>query len=112
MPDREEGATLVHRRNGEMMKLGLGIDTGGTFTDSVIMDLENGHVIRKAKALTTRENLIIGIKNSLSGLGKRGYGPDNPVSIFSTLARNSLVEGKGCRITHPHGVELQEVMYE
>lgn len=53
------------------MKLGLGIDIGGTFTDSVIMDLENGHVIRKAKALTTRENLIMGLRTHCPDSEKR-----------------------------------------
>jgi N-methylhydantoinase A/oxoprolinase/acetone carboxylase beta subunit len=80
------------------MKLGLGIDTGGTFTDSVIMDLENGKVIGKSKALTTREDLAIGIDNSLSALGKEDLEQICLVSMSSTLATNSVVEGKGCRV--------------
>ena len=36
------------------MDLAIGIDTGGTFTDGVIVDLETGRVISKAKALTTQ----------------------------------------------------------
>ncbi len=47
---------------------GIGIDTGGTYTDSVIVELSSGTVVSKAKALTTHGNLGIGIENSLSQL--------------------------------------------
>lgn len=39
------------------MKYGIGIDTRGTFTDSVIIDFNSHRIISKAKALTTREVL-------------------------------------------------------
>lgn len=80
------------------MKIGLGIDTGGTFTDSVILDMENGTVIQKAKALTTAEDLTIGIENSISMLGSDELQRISLVSLSSTLATNSVVEGKGCRV--------------
>ena len=50
------------------MKLGLGIDTGGTYTDAVIYDFEGKNVLAKAKALTTKDNLATGIIESLSSL--------------------------------------------
>ena len=50
------------------MYLGLGIDTGGTYTDAAIMDMSNGTVIESNKALTTYPDLIRGIKNSIEGL--------------------------------------------
>ena len=50
------------------MRIGLGIDTGGTYTDSVLLDLETGQVIRKEKALTTYPNLEVGIADALNGL--------------------------------------------
>lgn len=80
------------------MSLGLGLDTGGTYTDAVLFDMGRGAVIAKAKALTTRDDLAVGIGNSL-----RGFGPDalknvSLVSLSSTLATNSIVEGKGCRV--------------
>jgi N-methylhydantoinase A/oxoprolinase/acetone carboxylase beta subunit len=80
------------------MRLGLGIDTGGTYTDSVIMDIDQGKVIRKAKALTTREDLAIGIRNSLEMLLHKDQQRICLVSMSSTLATNSVVEGKGCRV--------------
>ncbi len=78
-------------------KLGLGVDTGGTYTDSVIIDFESGKVIAKAKALTTRHDLSIGIANSIDNLGKIDFNDIRLVSASTTLATNSVVEGKGAR---------------
>lgn len=50
------------------MCLGLGIDTGGTYTDAAIMDMSDGTVIESNKALTTYPDLITGINNSIEGL--------------------------------------------
>ena len=80
------------------MDLGLGFDTGGTYTDAVLMDLSNGRVIAKAKALTTRDDLSVGIKNSVKDFDKNLFKDIVMVSMSSTLATNSIVEGKGCRV--------------
>ncbi len=80
------------------MTTGLGFDTGGTYTDAVIMDLDSGALLCKAKSLTTREDLSIGIEGALSGLDADLVGAVNVVSLSSTLATNSVVEGKGCRV--------------
>ncbi|HXZ24199.1 MAG TPA: hydantoinase/oxoprolinase N-terminal domain-containing protein, partial [Methanomassiliicoccales archaeon] len=80
------------------MSYGLGIDTGGTYTDSAIIDLVNGNVLSKAKALTTRNDLSIGIFNSIDKLNKSTFKDIELVSVSSTLATNSVVEGKGCRV--------------
>lgn len=79
------------------MKLGLGIDTGGTYTDSVIIDFDSGKVLAKAKALTTRQDLSIGIANSINNLGEIDYAQITLTSVSTTLATNSIVEGKGAR---------------
>ena len=42
------------------MSLRLGIDTGGTFTDAVLLD-DAERVIASAKALTTRHDLAVGV---------------------------------------------------
>lgn len=76
--------------------LGLGIDTGGTYTDSVISDLDTGAVLARSKALTTRDDLVKGIVASLKGLGP--LNDISLVSLSSTLATNSVVEGKSCRV--------------
>ena len=39
----------------------LGVDTGGTYTDAVILDPDAAQVLGKAKALTTRSDLSQGI---------------------------------------------------
>ncbi|MFX1363067.1 MAG: hydantoinase/oxoprolinase N-terminal domain-containing protein, partial [Promethearchaeota archaeon] len=33
--------------------LGIGVDTGGTYTDCVILDLNTGRLLSKAKTFTT-----------------------------------------------------------
>lgn len=80
------------------MPIGLGLDTGGTYTDAVIMDMSTGAVLCKAKSLTTREDLCIGIRRSLSGFDRDLLSEVCIVSLSSTLATNSIVEGKGCRV--------------
>ena len=80
------------------MTYGLGIDTGGTYTDTVIVDLETGKSICSNKALTTRDNLSVGIRESLEGLDRSLLAKVSLTSLSSTLATNSVVEGKGCRV--------------
>lgn len=80
------------------MNIGLGIDTGGTYTDTVLMDMEKQKVLSKAKALTTRDDLAVGISNSIDKLDHALFPEIVLVSMSSTLATNSIVEGKGCRV--------------
>ena len=80
------------------MNLGLGIDTGGTYTDAVLLDFDAGIVLRKAKALTTRHDLTVGIIAALEGLGALPVNDIRLVSVSTTLATNALVEGKGGRV--------------
>ena len=81
----------------EGMNLGLGVDTGGTYTDSALINFDTGTVLAKAKALTTRQDLSIGIANSIDNLGEIDTKQIRLVSVSSTLATNSIVEGKGAR---------------
>ncbi len=85
------------------MSLLLGIDTGGTYTDAVLFE-DSGPkpgVVAKAKALTTREDLANGIGAAvdqvLSGHAARA-GEIALVSLSTTLATNTLVEGQGGRV--------------
>ncbi|WP_227762010.1 hydantoinase/oxoprolinase family protein [Zhaonella formicivorans] len=80
------------------MSLVLGIDTGGTYTDGVIMDLEKQKIITKAKALTTRENLTTGIRNCIKALNFEDYKAIKLVSLSTTLATNAIVEGRGSEV--------------
>lgn len=80
------------------MAIVLGIDTGGTFTDSVIVDTETRKVLSKAKALTTTANLATGIDASLAQLNKEDFEKVSFVSLSTTLATNAIVEGRKGRV--------------
>lgn len=76
------------------MQISLGIDTGGTFTDAVLVDAQR-RVIATAKSLTTRYDLAVGIANALSSLPPEALARVALVSLSTTLTTNSVVEGKG-----------------
>jgi len=80
------------------LKLTLGIDAGGTYTDAVLLDPASGQVWRKAKALTTPHDLSIGIAQAIAGLDDVDFSLVKLVSISTTLATNSIVEGHGGRV--------------
>ena len=78
----------------------LGIDTGGTYTDAVLWS-EAGGVAAKAKALTTRHDLAVGISGAVDAvLAEAHVDPASVklVSMSTTLATNALVEGQGGRV--------------
>lgn len=80
------------------MSLRLGIDTGGTYTDAVLLDDATEMVVAKAKSLTTRHNLVEGISASIAGtLAESRVGDVGLVSLSTTLATNAIVEGHGAR---------------
>ena len=72
----------------------LGIDTGGTFTDAVLLDA-NKQVVATAKCLTTRFDLSVGIGGALDQLPADLLQDVDLVSLSTTLTTNSVVEGKG-----------------
>jgi N-methylhydantoinase A/oxoprolinase/acetone carboxylase beta subunit len=72
----------------------LGIDTGGTFTDAVLLD-DSKQVIAAAKSLTTRFDLAVGIGGALDKLPQDALDRVALVSLSTTLTTNSVVEGKG-----------------
>jgi len=78
--------------------LGLGIDTGGTFTDSVIYDFATGEVLSKSKAPTTHHDLAEGIADSLAGLDRALLRRVERAAVSTTLATNAIVEGKGQQV--------------
>ncbi len=82
------------------MTLSLGIDTGGTYTDAVLFHEQHG-VIAKAKALTTRNDLAVGIAGAVGAVMTSAAvapGEVGLVSLSTTLATNALVEGRGARV--------------
>ena len=86
-----------------MAKYNIGIDTGGTYTDAVIVEMRERKVVASAKALTTRGDLSIGVTEALGQiLSQVGDGFDRDevslVSLSTTLATNALVEGRGSSV--------------
>ena len=79
----------------------LGVDTGGTYTDAVILDEHEDRVIGSAKSLTTRPDLSKGVGGAIdAALAASGVpaGAIAMVSLSTTLATNALVEGQGGRV--------------
>lgn len=100
-----------------MANLALGIDTGGTFTDGVLFDLDRKEILAKSKVLTSRPDLTPAIEaclahlmESCSGKGRApalGAGAAEPaldlsrikmVALSTTLATNAIVEGRGAEV--------------
>jgi len=79
----------------------LGVDTGGTYTDAVILDEAANLVLGKAKALTSRHDLAVGIGQAVdAAIAAAGIRAAEValVSLSTTLATNALVEGQGARV--------------
>jgi N-methylhydantoinase A/oxoprolinase/acetone carboxylase beta subunit len=79
------------------MAYGLGIDTGGTFTDAVLLDGQK-KVVAAAKSLTTHFDLAQGIAGALAQLPQDLLQAVDLVCLSTTLTTNSVVEGKGAPV--------------
>jgi N-methylhydantoinase A/oxoprolinase/acetone carboxylase beta subunit len=78
----------------------IGIDTGGTYTDAVVIDARQHRILSSAKALTTKGDLAIGAGEAMARAVAALNGEVSPkaiglVSISTTLATNAVVEGHG-----------------
>jgi len=90
------------------MPIALGIDTGGTYTDAVLIDTASGTVLASAKALTTRPDLSLGITAALDAAFAVPAGPGRAsapaagavelVGLSTTLATNAIVEDQGAPV--------------
>ena len=81
----------------------IGIDTGGTYTDAVIVNIQNHQTVATAKSLTTRGKLQIGVANALGAVMQASSDSLDAsqiglVSLSTTLATNALVEGMGSNV--------------
>lgn len=79
------------------MTIALGIDTGGTYTDAVLLN-DNRCVIASAKSLTTRHNLAEGIGHAIAELPQKWLSQLSLVSLSTTLATNAVVEAQGTTV--------------
>jgi N-methylhydantoinase A/oxoprolinase/acetone carboxylase beta subunit len=77
----------------------VGVDTGGTYTDAVVIDNATHSVLASAKALTTKGDLAVGVTEAIRTA--LGLLPDvstdqiGLVAVSTTLATNAVVEGHG-----------------
>ena len=83
------------------MAIFLGVDTGGTYTDAVLLDETAQRIIAQAKSLTSRPDLAEGIGGAIDAVLAQSdtLVPADVamVSLSTTLATNALVEGQGSR---------------
>ena len=88
------------------MTIALGIDTGGTFTDAVLVDQATGAVLAGTKSLTTRRDLALGIGRAVAAVLDASLASEQPVTpadirlvgLSTTLATNAIVEGQGSAV--------------
>ena len=79
----------------------IGLDTGGTYTDAALVDTDAGRVVATGKALTTRDDLSIGVGGAIRRILDNYDGDASDIGLISlstTLATNALVEGVGGRV--------------
>ncbi|MGM0413351.1 MAG: hydantoinase/oxoprolinase family protein [Pseudomonadota bacterium] len=73
----------------------LGVDTGGTFTDLVLVD--EGGVVHTRKVLSTPEAPERAILTGMADLGLDPADPGLEVIHGTTVATNAVLEGRGAR---------------
>ena len=81
----------------------IGVDTGGTYTDAAIIEAQGHQVVARAKAITTKGDLAIGVSEAITqavaqlpqGLRAQDI---RLVSVSTTLATNAVVEGHGSAV--------------
>ena len=78
----------------------IGIDTGGTYTDAVLLESTTLEVVHWAKEATTHHDLGIGVDRVLESLLSKGVPPGDVhhLAVSTTLATNAIVEGQGARV--------------
>jgi len=87
----------VNKKN-QPESLVLGIDTGGTYTDGVLLEYNTHRIIAAHKSLTTKRDFSIGIENVIKEIELADPAAIQMVSISTTLATNAIAEGKGKRV--------------
>lgn len=79
----------------------IGIDTGGTYTDAVLICPETGRVECAVKVPTAPHDPALSIRQGLAAILARSAGAAEKVqlvSVSTTLATNALVEGTGADV--------------
>ena len=82
------------------MSLKLGVDVGGTFTDLILVDEDNGRMIR-AKTPSTPTDQSVGVLNGIEKvcrLANISPGEITHIMHGTTIATNAVLEGKGAKV--------------
>jgi N-methylhydantoinase A/oxoprolinase/acetone carboxylase beta subunit len=85
------------KKEGLQGPLVLGIDTGGTYTDGVLLQYDARTLVASKKSLTTKRDLSIGVEEVIKGIPMEDPSAVKLVSISTTLATNAIAEGKSKR---------------
>ena len=78
----------------------LGVDVGGTFTDLLLLDTEQGRFWRHKTPSTPRDSSI-GILLGVTAICEQAGVPPSKVDVFlhgTTVATNAVLEGRGARV--------------
>ena len=88
-----------------MTSLGIGIDTGGTFTDIVLFDLGAARLVRKAKTPTTHGDYTVCIGQAFAALAATPseVAALRRIALSTTLATNTVAENK----VHPTALVIE-----
>lgn len=83
-----------------MTTYSIGIDTGGTYTDAVLLDNRTREVVAWRKERTTSHDLSIGVGTALASLLQHTVTISDirQLSVSTTLATNAVVENRGARV--------------
>jgi N-methylhydantoinase A/oxoprolinase/acetone carboxylase beta subunit len=88
----------LNTNNDSQPALVLGIDTGGTYTDGVLLEYHSRKVRASHKSLTTKRDLSLGIEAVIRGIRIEDPEAIQVVAISTTLATNAIAEGKSKRV--------------
>ena len=74
----------------------IGIDTGGTFTDAVLLSRVSGAVLDWSKVRTEKQDLASCVGKAVMGLIKKNSTArkTSAVNLSTTLATNAIAEGR------------------
>lgn len=82
------------------MSFRLGVDVGGTFTDLLIINDEDG-MTHRAKVPSTPKDPSIGVLNGIAKICERTGIPPSEITHLmhgTTVATNAVLEGKGAKV--------------
>lgn len=94
-------ATAPDTQTSRPVRYVMGVDTGGTCTDAVLVDADTRRVVASAKRPTTHHDLGRGMAGAMAAALVASGLPASAVdlvSVSTTLATNAVVEGQGAEV--------------